>query len=83
MQTIKQIKRDLKYFTSFKNIDILIQDYIIKDKLKDKKEAYNNYKDLIYKILKENNPSKKNTLTSAFFIFTCKNRRSNLCFKTS
>lgn len=53
MQTIKQIKRDLKDCTSFKDIDILIQDYIIKDKSKDKKEAYNNYKDLIYKIIKE------------------------------
>lgn len=83
MQTQDKIKRDLKDCTSFKDIDILIQDYIIKDKLKDKKEAYNNYKDLIYKILKENNPSNKSTLTSAFFIFTCKNRRSNLCFKTS
>lgn len=83
MQTIKQIKRDLKVCTSFKDIDILIQDYIKEDKAKDKKEAYNNYKDLIYKILKENNPSNKSTLTSAFFIFTCKNISSNLRFKTS
>lgn len=53
MQTIKQIKRDLKDCTSFKDIDILIQDYIIKDKPKDKKEAYNKYKNKIYKILKD------------------------------
>ncbi len=53
MQTQDKIKRDLKDCTSFKDIDILIQDYIKEDKAKDKKEAYNNYKDSIYKILKE------------------------------
>ncbi|MDU2376155.1 hypothetical protein [Anaerococcus vaginalis] len=53
MQTQEKLKRDLKGCTSFKDIDILIQDYIKEDKAKDKKEAYNNYKDSIYKILKE------------------------------
>ena len=53
MQTIKQIKRDLKECASFKDIDILIQDYIKEDKAKDEKETYNKYKDLIYKILKD------------------------------
>ena len=53
MQTIKQIKRDLKDCNSFKDIDILIQDYLIKDKAKDKEKAYNKYKDIIYKILKD------------------------------
>lgn len=53
MQTQDKIKRDLKDCTNFKDIDILIQDYIKEDKAKDKKEAYNNYKDLIYKILKD------------------------------
>lgn len=53
MQTIKQIKRDLNNCTSFKDIDILIQDYLIQDKPKDKEKAYNKYKDLIYKILKD------------------------------
>lgn len=53
MQTINQIKRDLKDCRSFKDIDILIQDYIMQDKPKDKRKAYANYKDVIYKILKE------------------------------
>ncbi|MBS5989759.1 hypothetical protein [Anaerococcus hydrogenalis] len=53
MQTINQIKRDLKDCTSFKDIDILIQDYIMQDNPKDKRKAYNKYKDIIYKILKE------------------------------
>lgn len=54
MQTIKQIKRDLKACASFKDIDILIQDYIIQDKAQDREKAYNNYKNIIYKILKDN-----------------------------
>lgn len=58
MQTLKQIKRDLKDCTSFKDIDILIQDYIIQDKAKDKEKAYNKYKDVIYKILKDEYPTK-------------------------
>ena len=41
MQTIKQIKVDLKECTSFKDIDILIQDYAEEDKAKDKEKAYN------------------------------------------
>lgn len=53
MQTIKQIKKDLKECKSFKDIDILIQDYIKEDKPKDKEKTYNKYKDIIYKILKE------------------------------
>ena len=53
MQTINQIKRDLKDCTSFKDIDILIKDYIKEDKTKDKRKAYNKYKDIIYKILKD------------------------------
>ena len=53
MQPIKQIKVDLKECISFKDIDILVQDYIIQDKPKDKRKAYNKYKDIIYKILKE------------------------------
>lgn len=53
MQTTKQIKRDLKDCTSFKDIDILIQDYMKEDKAKDKEKTYNKYKDIIYKILKE------------------------------
>ena len=53
MQTINQIKRDLKECTSFKDIDILIQDYIMQDKAKDERKSYNKYKDIIYKILKE------------------------------
>lgn len=53
MQPINQIKRDLKDCTSFKDIDILIQDYIMQDNPKDKRKAYNKYKDIIYKILKE------------------------------
>ena len=53
MQTINQIKRDLKECASFKDIDILIQDYIMQDKTKDERKAYKNYKDIIYKILKE------------------------------
>lgn len=53
MQTIKQIKVDLKECISFKDIDMLIRDYIEEDKAKDKEKAYNKYKDIIYKILKE------------------------------
>ena len=53
MQPIKQIKVDLKECISFKDIDILVRDYIIQDKPKDKRKAYNKYKDIIYKILKE------------------------------
>lgn len=53
MQPINQIKRDLKACTNFKDIDVLIQDYINEDKPKDKEKEYNKYKDIIYKILKE------------------------------
>lgn len=53
MQPINKIKIDLKDCTNFKDIDVLIKEYITYDKPRDKKETYNNYKNIIYKILKE------------------------------